>query len=137
MPVIAAPRTTASTVTLDGAGDTELAMFDTPAWWQSAACRGDGPDKWVIRSGAGNKVKELAAVCRTCPAIGACLQDAFGEHPDHRRVGPFRIVPSRSWPALRQIVREWQPQTGDDWGQLAAWVVDSDIEMPKRGRPAA
>jgi hypothetical protein len=127
-----------TTHTGEGTSGSELAAGSKPDWWTLAACRGDGCDRWMLEPGQSGKSVELAAICRACPVVGKCLEDGCREPGDTRRHGPFRIVTSSRWGALRKLVREWQPVSDDDWEQLAAWVVDDDLEVTRRGRkPAA
>jgi hypothetical protein len=78
---------------------------------------------------SGKATDELAATCRACPVVGRCLEDGYAEDVHMRKHGPFRIVTSSRWGSLRKLVREWQPVSDDDWEQLAAWVVDHDIDV--------
>ena len=53
-----------------------------PAWHADAACRGMGPDAFVIARGANvNTMARARAVCATCPASEPCLSYALAD-PD-------------------------------------------------------
>jgi hypothetical protein len=57
--------------TLEGHADRErIDVPATPVWWSLAACRGDGPDKWIVERGNPDPVAALRATWAACPASG-------------------------------------------------------------------
>lgn len=104
-----------------------------PTWWDHAACRGEGTERF-FHDGAGRRshveIEATKTVCAGCPVAGDCRAHAeefdepfgmwAGETPDERR---HRLV-GRRVGAPRKMTSRRPAANARDWAAAGAVPVD-------------
>lgn len=85
---------------------------------------------WTIERGD-KHLADCRRTCQQCPVAGDCLREGVAEPPAQRQHGPMRVGLSgaKTWRAVHKLVELLDPETEDDWEQLAAMLLDERREV--------